>query len=239
MPLSNHSWSLSPKTAIAATLRQNRMFSSLNVADLERVAESCVLRVLQKNEVIFHEGQPADGFYIVQSGQVCVYRTTPEGNHQIISIFRAPQSFAEVALGEMSTFPVSASALEPSSVIFIRKNPFRERIMKHPDLALNMIATMSVHLKNLVQLLQDVKERSIESRLAEWLLRHCPAAEAGCPAIIDLPMTKKVLAGKLGVTSETLSRTLGRFRDDTLIRVNGPRITILQPLKLKAIANGP
>jgi len=84
-----------------------------------------------------------------------------------------------------------------------------------------------------------VKERSIESRLAEWLLRHCPAAEAGCPAIIDLPMTKKVLAGKLGVTSETLSRTLGRFRDEALIRVNGPRITILQPLKLKASADGP
>ena len=80
------------------------------------------------------------------------------------------------------------------------------------------------------------KERRIESRLADWLVRHSPAVAAGCPAVFDLPMTKKVLAAQLGVTSETLSRTFARFRDEGLIRVVGPRVHVLNSNGLKGYA---
>ena len=89
---------------------------------------------------------------------------------------------------------------------------------------------MSLHLKHLVQTLQDYKGRQIEGRLVDWLLRHLPAGAE----VLELPVTKKNLAGQLGVTSETLSRTLARFRDEGLIRVDGPRIHFLDQAGLHA-----
>ncbi|WP_348234515.1 helix-turn-helix domain-containing protein, partial [Salmonella enterica] len=85
-----------------------------------------------------------------------------------------------------------------------------------------------------VQSLQDIKGRQIEHRLSEWLMRQSPAASLGCPVSIELPVSKKVLAGQLGVTSETLSRTFARFRDEGLIEVKGARIQILDGARLAA-----
>jgi len=87
-----------------------------------------------------------------------------------------------------------------------------------------------------VQSLQDLKGRQIEHRLAEYLMKQSPAAAIGCPVAVDLPVTKKVLAGQLGVTSETLSRTFARFRDEGLVQVQGARIQIVNGAGLKAYA---
>ena len=139
-----------------------------------------------------------------------------------------------MTLATVETYPANAVALESSQVILLPRARFRELILRKPELALLMVASMSLHLKHLVQLLQDYKGRQIEGRLAQWLLHHSPAAAAGCPAVFTLPVTKKVLAGQLGVTSETLSRTFARFRDEGLIRVAGPKINVLNSTGLRA-----
>ena len=86
--------------------------------------------------------------------------------------------------------------------------------------------------------MQGLKGRQIEHRLAEWLLRQSPSAVMGCPVEIELTMTKKVLAGQLGVTSETLSRNLARFRSEKLIAVDGSRIRLIDPVGLRRYAGG-
>lgn len=222
------------RTALIATLRQSRMFASLSTEDLEAVAAGCTTRTLQKGELLFREGEKAEGFYVLQSGQVSIFRVTPAGREQVICIFRPPESFAEVTLATTTTYPANAVALEPSQVIVVQRGPFRDLIFRKPELSLHMLASMSLHLKHLVQLLQDYKGRQIEGRLASWLLRQSPAAAAGCPAVFTLPMTKRVLAAQLGVTSETLSRTFARFRDEGLVRVDGPRVHVLDGAGLRS-----
>lgn len=226
------------RTAIVAGLRACRLFSGVTAADLEAVADGCVTRNLAKGELLFRENGPAEGFYVMRTGAVSVFRLGPDGREQIICIFRPPESFAEVALATVDTYPAHAVALEPSQVILVRRAAFRDLVCRQPELALRMLATMSLHLRHLVQLLHDFKGRQIEARLAEWLLRQSPAAVAGCPAVIELTVTKKVLAGQLGVTSETLSRTLARFRDEGLIKVAGPRVHLLNAAALAACARG-
>ena len=215
------------RTALTATLRRCRMFADLSADDLGAVAEACTTRNLQKGEMLFREGEKAEGFYVLQSGQVSIFRLAPDGREQIICVFRPPDSFAEVVLATLETYPANAIALEPSRVIVVQKTRFRELIFRKPELSLHMLSSMSLHLKHLVQLLQDYKGRQIEGRLANWIFQQSPAAAAGCPAVFDLPITKKVLAAQLGVTSETLSRTFARFRDEGLIRVEGPRVHVL------------
>jgi CRP/FNR family transcriptional regulator len=222
------------QTVIGATLRRSRLFSALPPADLAAVAEGCSLRHLQKGEMLFREGAKSEGFYVLQTGSISVYKVTPDGREQIICVFRPPESFAEVTLATVENYPANAIALEPSQVIVVDRARFRDLIRRQPELALHMLGAMSLHLKHLVQSLQDIKGHQIEHRLAEWLLRQSPAAAAGCPVVVELSITKKVLAGQLNVTSETLSRTFARFRREGLIDVRGSRIQIIDGSRLRA-----
>ncbi len=221
-----------------ACLRQSRIFQDLPHEDIAAIAEGCDLRSLQKGETLFREGGPAEGFYVIQLGQIGIYFVTPEGREQMFSVFRAPESFGEAALVTLETYPANAVALEYSRVILVRKGHFRDLIARKPQLALLMLASMSLHLKELLRLLQNSRGRQVESRLAEWLMQHSPAAAAGCPAVFQLPVAKKVLAGQLGVTSETLSRTFARFRDEKIIRVVRSTIFVLDGARLRAYAEG-
>lgn len=218
------------RTALVATLRRSQMFAVLSPEDLQEVAEVCVLKSLEKGEMLFREGDKAEGFYVLQSGSISVFKITPDGREQIICVFRPPESFAEVTLATVEAYPANGVALEPSQAILVQRTGFRDLICRKPELSLHMLASMSLHLKHLVQTLQDYKGRQIEGRLASWLLRHAPDGALH----FDLPVTKKNLAGQLGVTSETLSRTLARFRDEKLIRVEGARVHFLDAAGLRA-----
>ncbi|WP_404420229.1 Crp/Fnr family transcriptional regulator [Nibricoccus sp. IMCC34717] len=222
------------RTAISSTLRRTTLFADLPVPHLSSVTEACSLRSLAKGEILFREGERSDGFFVVRTGTVSVSKITPDGREQVICVFREPESFAEVTLATIETYPANATALEPSQVIVVHKGPFLDLIRRQPELALRMLASMSVHLKHLVQSLQDLKGTQIEYRLADWLLRHSPAAAAGCPTRFELPISKRNLASQLGVTSETLSRTFARFRSEGIIVVDGAVITILDGPGLRA-----
>ncbi len=211
------------RTAFIGTLRQSRMFADLSSENLEAVADVCSLKSLEKGEMLFREGDKAEGFYVLQTGAISVFKLTPDGREQIICVFRPPESFAEVTLATVEAYPANGVALENSKVILVQRAGFRDLIHRKPELSLHMLASMSLHLKHLVQTLQDYKGRQIEVRLADWLLRHVPVDAAS----FELSVTKKNLAGQLGVTSETLSRTLARFRDEGLIRVEGRRVHLL------------
>src|SRR5687767_13093148 len=228
MPASPDSLQALRHTALIATLRQSRMFADLPAENLAAVAEVCSLKSLEKGEMLFREGDKAEGFYVLQTGAISVFKLTPDGREQIICVFRPPESFAEVTLATVEAYPANAVALESSKVILVQRAGFRDLIHRQPELSLHMLASMSLHLKHLVQTLQDYKGRQIEGRLADWLLRHAPAGAAS----FELPVTKKNLAGQLGVTSETLSRTFARFRDEGLIRVEGPHVHLLDPAGL-------
>lgn len=229
MPTSSESVRTLRRTALIGTLRRTKMFADLSSENLEAVADVCSVKSLEKGEMLFREGDRAEGFYVLQTGAISVFKITPDGREQIICVFRPPESFAEVTLATVETYPANAVALESSAVIIVQRAGFRDLIVRKPELSLHMLASMSLHLKHLVQTLQDYKGRQIEGRLADWLLRHVPpGAEA-----FDLPVTKKNLAGQLGVTSETLSRTFARFREEGLIRVDGPRIHLLNATGLR------
>jgi CRP/FNR family transcriptional regulator, dissimilatory nitrate respiration regulator len=220
------------KTAIVAALRKSRMFSDLSPADIEAIADGCTVRTLAKDETLFREGEKADGFYVAQTGRISIYRLTPDGREQIICVFQPPESFAEVVMSTVETYPANAMALEPSQVIVIHKKHFRELVCQKPELALHMLASMSLHLKHLVQTIHDMKGKQIEGRLAEWLLQHSPDSDGA--KSFTLPVSKKNLAAQLGVTSETFSRTLARFRREGLIEVAGPQLQLINRPGLRA-----
>ncbi|HVU08125.1 MAG TPA: Crp/Fnr family transcriptional regulator [Verrucomicrobiae bacterium] len=221
--------------ALINTLRSCQLFTGLPQSDLEKIADVTVLKSLEKDDYLFHEGDPAHGFYVVQRGAVNVHRVSATGKEQVIHVFRAGDSFAEVALASERGYPADARAIEPTQVLLVQKGGILELLKCQPELALRMLGSMSSHLRVLVGQLEDLTLKDVETRLANWLVKRCANPQGETPAKIELTLTKRMLAAELGTVSETFSRTLAKFRAQKLIAVKGKTITVLSPAKLSAL----
>jgi CRP/FNR family transcriptional regulator, dissimilatory nitrate respiration regulator len=221
--------------ALIGSLRSCQLFAGVPLQDLEAIAEVTVVKSLDKDEYLFREGAQAAGFYIVRAGAVNVHRVNALGKEQIIHVFRAGDSFAEAALAAPTGYPADARAIEPSQVLLVRKDGILALLRHRPELALRMLGSMSSHLRVLVGQLEDLTLKDVETRLANWLVKRCPAPESENPVRIELKTTKRVLAAELGTVSETFSRTLGKFREQKLISVKGKTVTVLSPKKLNTL----
>ncbi len=223
------------KAAIINTLRSCQLFTGLPLLDLENIAEVAVVKSLEKDDYLFHEGDSAHGFYVVQRGAVNVHRVSAVGKEQIIHVFRAGDSFAEVALASATGYPADARALEPTQVLLVQKAGILALLKRQPELALRMLGSMSSHLRVLVGQIEDLTVKDVETRLANWLVKRCPNPQGETPVKIELTMAKRVLAAELGTVGETFSRTLAKFRQQRLLTVKGKTVTVLSPAKLSAL----
>lgn len=223
------------KIGVANTLRSCQLFAGLPAQDLDNIAAVAVVKSLGKGDYLFREGDPAVGFYVVQRGAVNVHRVNAAGKEQTIHVFRAGESFAEVVLASEKGYPADACALESTQVLLVQKDGMLALIRRHPELALRMLGSMSVHLRVLVGQLEDLTLKDVETRLANWLVKRCPDPRGQLPVRIELTMTKRVLAAELGTVSETLSRTLAKLREQKLVAVKGKLVTVLFPARLSAL----
>lgn len=223
------------QAAIVNALRGCQLFAGLAPVDLNAVAEITILKALDKGEYLFREGQESLGFYIVQKGAINVHRVSSAGKEQVIHIFRAGESFAEATLATATGFPADARALESSQVLLVQKAGFLALLKRQPELALRMLASMSMHLRVLIGQLEDLTLKDVETRLANWLVKRCPEPDSERPVTIELRSTKRVLAAELGTVSETFSRTLAKFREMNLVLAKGKSLTVLSPAKLSAL----
>jgi CRP/FNR family transcriptional regulator len=222
------------QAAIAHTLSLCPMFSGLPPADLEALAELTVVKTLPRGEYVFEEGDPCQGFYVVQRGAICLHRIIGEGKQQVLHVFRENESFGEGALIMNGGYPADARAEEPSQVLLIARLGFLAMIREHPDLALRIMTSLAMHNRLLLNQMEDLASKDVECRLAGWLLKRCPNPRAEAPATIELTVSRRALAAELGTAPETLSRAQARLRSQGLLSANGKSVTVLEPVKLAA-----
>lgn len=220
---------------LIGSLRGCALFTGLPPEDLETIAAFAQVSRYDKGAYLFHEGEPARGFYIVRTGTINVHRIGAGGREQVIHLFRAGESFAEVALASETGYPADARAVEPSDVILIPKKEMLHLVKRRPDLALRMLASMSQHLRVLVSSLDDLKLKDVETRVVNWLVKRCPKPLPRKAVTIELGVTKTVLAAELGTRSETLSRTLANLRDRGFLTIKGRKVEVLQPAALQQL----
>ncbi len=220
--------------AQTAALRGCSMFADLAPADLDRITRFIEVRRAGRGEYLFHEGEAVRGFFIIRQGAVNVHRLGADGAEKTIHVFRQGQSFAEGALAGNEGYPASARAVEDCDLLFIPRAEFLALIKSHAELALHMIGSMSQHLRLLVNALDDLQGKDVETRLIHWLLKRCPKPRPSSSFEIALDVTKTALASELSTRNETLSRALASLRDAGQIAVEGKRIRVLSPQRLEA-----
>ncbi|HRQ26240.1 Crp/Fnr family transcriptional regulator [Hyphomicrobium sp.] len=178
------------------------------------VAQSLVgnqpISVYQKGHTLFQQGEAADAFFVVLGGWVKLYRVTPDGNEAVVGVYRRGETFAEAAMFLGGRYPVSAEVVTDARLVRVDGQRLRQRILDQPELALSMLASASYHLKALVEQIEHIKLLSAPQRVAEFLVRLSPVREGG--AAIELPYEKALLANRLGMKPESLSRALAKLR---------------------------
>jgi CRP/FNR family transcriptional regulator len=156
-----------------------------------------------------------------------------EGKEQILMIANPGDSFAEAALFAGGKYPASAQALEDSEILVIHRDRFLNLLGRNPDLALSLIARLSELLRKLTTLVEGLSLSDVTTRLAHHLVDLMD--QRGSQTLM-LTEKKSTLASQLGTIPETLSRSLARLTKEKLIAVEGSRIDILEPDRLRQLA---
>lgn len=221
---------------IKKLLTQLDLFTGMSSRQLDEMASIVSDKKYHKGELIFADGDDGVGFYLVISGRVKVYKVSPDGKEQIMHIFNPGQPFAEVPVFEGTRYPANAEALEQCRLFFFPKKDFVARIHANPSLAMNMLASLSQRLKQFSHLIESLSLKEVPGRLASYLLYL--SDKNGSIQEFELDIAKSQLASLLGTIPETLSRIFARLAQHELIRIQGPKITILDRDGLEDLAEG-
>lgn len=223
-----------PRPDIRGLLGRLPLFSAADAESLAIIVAVAGEHHLARGDVLFRQGTPCKGFFVVVHGQIKLGVTAPNGNEKVVEIISGNMSFGEAVMFLDRPFPVFAQALVDSLVLSIPRDPVLALIDSNPMFARKMLAGLSIRLHSLVQDVEAYSLRSSTQRLIGYLLREAGADEPSSrPAEIDLPTSKQVLASRLSVTPETFSRILHALSESGLIEVQGKTIRVPDVSKLR------
>lgn len=222
---------------VARELKKNFLFENLPDDILKEIAAFCRPSTFSRKSVIFHEGDPAEGFYLLVAGKVIVFKVSFEGKEQVIHIVEPEQTFAEASVFSGGTYPAFAKAIEDSQLIFIPKKEFLDKLTEKPEIAIRMLSSMAAWLRRMVDLVEDLSLKDVEARFLRFLKNRLERTGAAIDkdTEIELDVDKAVIAAKINAVPETFSRMLKRLSEKKIIEVRRNRIRIISPEVLEDI----
>ena len=200
------------------------LFSNLEDKYFSKIIHLIKHLEFEKGAQIFSEGDPGNGFYIVERGKVKIFKLSFEGKEHILHIYGPGKPFGEVPVFEGNNFPASAMAMTKSQIIFIPRDKFANLILDTPGLAMNMLGMLSMRLREFTIQIENLSLKEVPARLASYILTL--AREHDETEKVLLPISKAQLANLIGTTPETVSRVLKKMADSSLIRVDTRTILI-------------
>lgn len=204
-------------------LRTAPLLSGLSDAQRRRVAARAMPLTLQEGQWLFSQGDPAERFFAVQKGQVRLFRLSPEGAEKVIEIVAPGQTFAEALMFlNAPRYPVCAAALSGAEVMAIDAKDFAAMLRESVDTCFVVLGALSQRLRALIGEIDNLTLHTAKSRVARYLLSHCPENRRA----FTLAVPKGVLASRLSIKPETLSRVIKQLTQDGIIEVHGSHITI-------------
>jgi CRP/FNR family transcriptional regulator len=200
------------------------LFSGLSHDHLDQIARISSTLKFKSGQMIFHEGDKGDGFYMVEKGKIKVFKLSMEGKEQILHIYGPGHLFGEVPAFEGKNFPASSMALEKTDILFLPRDKFVRLISQTPGLGMNMLADLSRRLREFTVQIENLSLKEVPARLAAYILTL--SIEQDNDTRVKLPISKAQLANLIGTTPETISRILKKMMTAGLIEVQAATILI-------------
>ncbi len=210
------------------------LFSGLSEDHLNQIRRIAVDKFYGKGKTVFSEGDECNGFYVVADGRIKIYKVSMEGKEQIFHIYGPGNPFGEVPVFSGHKFPANAQTLFKSHLLFFPKASFVDLISNNPSLSLNMLAALSMRLREFTVQIENLSLKEVPGRLAGYLVYL--AEKQGHKDHVMLNISKEQLASLLGTIPETLSRIFARMSAQQLIEVKGRSIELLNFQRLTDLA---
>ncbi|CAK9889588.1 MULTISPECIES: Crp/Fnr family transcriptional regulator [Pseudomonas] len=211
-----------PSTVLV--LRRHHLFNQLPEKVFEGVCALAMLRRLSCHDTLMHQGDPAKRFFLLVSGQIKLYRLSADGQEHLVEIIQPGQTFAEALLfSQARSYPVTATALKDCVLISIDGAHYRNALEDQPQVCLAILASMSIHLHQRLKDIDTLTSASASRRVINFLLQECDPDSGR----LELQISKRLVASKLGIQPETFSRTLHRLVESGLIAMERRNIHIL------------
>lgn len=215
-------------------LRKTPLFAELAENELTSINQRVVSKRFNAGEMIFSEGDPCPGLWVIESGQVRIFKSAASGREQVLALEGPGSSVAELPVFDGGNYPASAAAVMDSTLLFVSKEDFRLLCLKQPEVALKVLRVVGRRLRGLVGIIEELSFSTVRHRLVSLLLRLARQAERTPRGIIEvtLPASQQELASQIGTVRELVSRGLSRLQAGGMIEIEGRKITILD---LKAL----
>jgi len=218
-------------SGLAGDLAKIVLFEGLDGNALETLASAASYLAVRGEERIYWQGELPSACYHVVSGHVRRSLASPEGDEKIIDVLSAGQGFGLVELFGQMPYISFAAATEESLLLRIRREAMMQAIAASPALSLRVMA-VAAHRQAAFE--RDVAASFFHSgcrRLVDYLLRQAGASfDPVGETTLQLPITKRMIAARIGVTAETLSRAFRALSEAGLIKVRGKEVTLLGKL---------
>jgi CRP-like cAMP-binding protein len=223
---------------VEEAIRTAPLFRRLSPEDRARVAGGSRLERYGKSEAIFHEGDPADRFYLLTSGRVKVFKTTAAGRTTILEIFGPGDPLGAVAVYEGWPFPASAVALEDTEALTMPRSMFFELLERHPSLARGVLLGLTHRLVELTNRLAALSSGRVDSRVARLFLKLAAQVGREEPGGVFVPitLTRQELADLTGTTIETAIRIMSRWQQAEILLTRKDGFLVVDGAALEALA---
>ncbi|HEY1407302.1 MAG TPA: Crp/Fnr family transcriptional regulator [Promineifilum sp.] len=214
-------------------LRRLPYFAGAALSQVQQLAALARLRHFVAGDLIFQEGAPSAGLWIIESGRVKAYKLSPNGDEYILRIFGPGETFNDLAALDGAPNAANTSAISAVSAWVIPAAAFSAALQSDHELALAVIRGLIERQRRLVAQAEDLALRTVTGRLARFLL-----LQVSDPALTHPSVTRSLIANHLATTSESISRSLRSLESAGAIRFDRHRIFITDPEKLHQIAQG-
>jgi CRP/FNR family cyclic AMP-dependent transcriptional regulator len=218
---------LKEKSSRAAFLIQAPIFADLTENEMSFLASRTVAKRFSAGELIFSEGDPCAGMYVIESGFVKIFKSSASGREQVLAIDGPGHSVAELPVFDGGKYPASGMAVQDSTLLFVSKQDFHALCLEHPQVALKVLRVVGRRLRALVAIIEELSFTTVRHRLASMLLRLARTGKKTSSGVqIELPASNQELAAQIGTVRELVSRNLSRLQAAGIIRMEGRVVTI-------------
>src|SRR5215470_8214399 len=218
-------------------LSQVPIFSGLASSEMEFLSQRVVPRNYTAGQMVFNEGDPCAGLYVVASGHVRIFKISAGGREQVLSIDGRGSSVAELPVFDGGNYPASVAAVDDATLLlFISKQDFQELCLAHPQVSLKVLRVVGARLRRLVGIIEELSFTTVRHRLAAFLVRLAKTSGKRSTEGVEitLPTTNQELASQIGTVRELVSRNLSRFQAEGMLKVDGRNILVTDLKALEA-----
>lgn len=212
-------------------------FSALTAEERSRAAAMARRKQVRADQVLFMEGEPCAGLFVVISGLVKLYKISPDGKEQVLRHMAAGESFNEVPVFDGGANPVSAMAVEPGEVLILSRERVLELLREYPAFTVAVVQVFASRLRHLVMLVEDLSFRQVTARVARIVLQSVtPHEGVGAGVGARSRVTQREIAEMAGTRREVVARALKALEEAGAIKIDRDGIRIANQEKLLALS---